>query len=143
MSAPPLPRWADIVLLPLINLCLALVAAGLVILALGEDPVRAIAVMANGAFFYDGSFGYTLYYTTNFIFTGLCAAIAFHARLFNIGGEGQATLGGLGVALVCLMIPWPHWALALPAAILRHRESMLGFLPWQILLPKTLPKSVS
>ena len=45
------------------------------------------------------------------------AAVAFRARLFNIGAEGQATLGGLGVALVCLSLPWPHWALALPAAM--------------------------
>ena len=46
--------------------------------------------MVNGAFVYDGSLGYTLYYTTNFIFTGLAVAVAFHAMLFNIGGEGQA-----------------------------------------------------
>ncbi len=38
--------------------------------------------------------------------------------LFNIGGEGQAQLGGLGVALVCLSLPWPHWTLALPAAMI-------------------------
>ena len=41
--------------------------------------------------------GYTLYYATNFIFTGLAVAVAFHAGLFNIGGEGQAYIGGLGV----------------------------------------------
>ena len=46
--------------------------------------------------------GYTLYYATNFIFTGLAVAVAFQAGLFNIGGEGQATLAGLGAALVCL-----------------------------------------
>jgi simple sugar transport system permease protein len=60
--------------------------------------------------------GYTLYYATNFIFTGLAVSVAFHARLFNIGGEGQAMLGGLGVALVCLYVPWPHWSLALLGA---------------------------
>jgi simple sugar transport system permease protein len=37
--------------------------------------------------------------------------------LFNIGGEGQAMLGGLGVALACLFIPWPHWSLGLLGAI--------------------------
>jgi len=58
-----------------------------------------------------------LYYATNFIFTGLGVAVAFQASQFNIGGEGQATLGGLGVALVCLFIPWPHWSLALIAAV--------------------------
>ena len=30
--------------------------------------------------------------------------MAFHAGLFNIGGEGQAYLGGLGVGLVCLAL---------------------------------------
>jgi simple sugar transport system permease protein len=44
--------------------------------------------------------------------------VAFHARLFNIGGEGQAMLGGLGVALVCVYLPWPHWSLALLGAII-------------------------
>jgi len=62
--------------------------------------------------------GYTLYYATNFMFTGLAVSVAFHARLFNIGGEGQAMLGGLGVALACLYIPWPHWSLALLGAII-------------------------
>ena len=28
--------------------------------------------------------------------TGLAVAVAFHAGLFNIGGEGQAYIGGLG-----------------------------------------------
>ena len=95
-SAPPLPRWADVGLLPIINLAIALVVSGLVVLAVGEDPLRAIDVMIRGAFFYEGSLGYTLYYTTNFIFTGLAVSVAFHALLFNIGGEGQAYIGGLG-----------------------------------------------
>ena len=103
-SAPPLPRWADIGLLPLINLAIALVVSGLVVLAVGEDPLRAIDVMIQGAFFYEGSLGYTLYYTTNFIFTGLAVSVAFHALLFNIGGEGQAYIGGLGAGLVCLAL---------------------------------------
>ncbi|NBR03964.1 MAG: ABC transporter permease, partial [Alphaproteobacteria bacterium] len=53
---------------------------------------------------YKGSLGYTLYYATNFIFTGLAVAVAFHAMLFNIGGEGQAYLGGLGAGLTCLLL---------------------------------------
>ncbi len=34
--------------------------------------------------------GFTLFYATNFIFTGLSVAVAYHAGLFNIGSEGQA-----------------------------------------------------
>ena len=56
--------------------------------------------LVYGAFGYGEAVGYTLYYATNLIFTGLAVAIAFHAGLFNIGGEGQAYLGGLGLGLV-------------------------------------------
>ncbi|MDP5348642.1 MAG: ABC transporter permease [Paracoccaceae bacterium] len=111
-----MPKWADVVLIPLISLLLAAVISGLVILAIGEDPINALNLMVKGALGSTYGWGYTLYYATNFLFTGLAVAVAFHARLFNIGGEGQAMLGGLGVALVCLYLPWPHWSLALLAA---------------------------
>ncbi len=112
-----LPKWADVILIPLINLFLAFLLSAVVILAIGEDPIFALKTMIQGALMSTYGWGYTLYSATNFMFTGLAVAIAFHARLFNIGGEGQATLGGLGVALVCLMIPWPHWSIAIIAAI--------------------------
>jgi simple sugar transport system permease protein len=113
-----MPRWVDAVLIPLISIILAFAISALVILAIGEDPIKAIGIMVEGTFGNSTGIGYMLYYATNFMFTGLAVAIAFHARLFNIGGEGQATLGGLGVALVCLALPWPHWTLALPFAII-------------------------
>jgi ABC-type uncharacterized transport system permease subunit len=111
-----LPKWAEVVLVPLISLLLAAALSALVILAIGEDPVAAVRLMVTGALGSSYGWGYTLYYATNFMFTGLAVAVAFHARLFNIGGEGQAALGGLGVALACLYIPWPHWSLALIGA---------------------------
>ncbi len=111
-----MPKWAEVVLVPLISLLLAAILSALVILGIGEDPVAAVKLMISGALGSTYGWGYTLYYATNFMFTGLCVAIAFHARLFNIGGEGQAMLGGLGVALACLYIPWPHWSLALVGA---------------------------
>ena len=111
-----MPKWAEVVLVPLISLLLAAILSALVILGIGEDPVAAVKLMVSGALGSTYGWGYTLYYATNFMFTGLCVAIAFHARLFNIGGEGQAMLGGLGVALACLYIPWPHWSLALIGA---------------------------
>jgi len=114
-----LPRWVDIGLLPLLNLLLALAVSGVVVALIGEDPFHAMAVMVQGAFVYPGSLGYTLYYTTNFIFTGLAVSVAFHAMLFNIGGEGQATLGGLGIAFVCLALdPFLPGLVLIPIAIL-------------------------
>lgn len=111
-----IPRWADLVLVPLVSLLLAAIISAIVILAIGQDPMEALNTMVTGALGSPYGWGYTLYYTTSFIFTGLAVTIAFHAGLFNIGGEGQAQLGGLGVALVCLSLPWPHWTLALIAA---------------------------
>ena len=112
-----LPTWADVVLVPLISLLLAAIVSALVLLSIGQSPVEAFTVMVDGALGSPYAWGYTLYYATSFIFTGLAVTVAFHGGLFNIGGEGQAQLGGLGVALVCLALPWPHWTLALLAAM--------------------------
>jgi simple sugar transport system permease protein len=113
VSAPPLPAWADVALLPAVNVLLALGVAGLIVLAVGVDPRDAVGVMLAGALGDTEAIGYTLYYATNFVFTGLAVALAFHAGLFNIGGEGQAYLGGLGAGLVAL--GFDH---ALPPALL-------------------------
>lgn len=114
-----LPRWVDLGLIPLLNLIAAFVVAGLVVLAIGEDPIEAVEHILYGALGFGEGIGFTLFYATNFIFTGLCVAVAFHASLFNIGGEGQAYIGGLGVGLVCLALdhylPW--WIIAPLAAI--------------------------
>jgi simple sugar transport system permease protein len=114
----PLPRWADVALLPLLNLLLAIIVSGLVVLAIGQNPFVAIGAIINGAFGNGYNIGYTLYYSTNFIFTGLAVAIAAHAGLFNIGGNGQAYVAGLGVILVSLALDQTHWLIVAPAALL-------------------------
>lgn len=110
LSRGELPKWVNYGLIPLLNLTAAFLVAGLVVIAVGENPIEAVELMLFGAFGYGEGLGFTLYYATNFIFTGLAVAVAFHAGLFNIGGEGQAYVAGLGVALVCLaldrVVPW-------------------------------------
>ncbi|RJG46779.1 ABC transporter permease [Mesorhizobium sp. DCY119] len=121
MSTPytKLPGWADYGLIPVINLIVAFIVAGLVVLLVGENPLHAAAVLVDGAFGSGQNIAYTLFYATNFIFTGLAVAVAFHCGLFNIGGEGQAYIGGLGVALVCLAFDgFMPWWLTFPLAIL-------------------------
>jgi simple sugar transport system permease protein len=114
MSQPlNLPRWVDIGLLPLWNLAIAIVVTGLVVLAIGQSPLQAGITLVQGALGSARGLGYTLYYATTFTFTGLAVAVAYHGGLFNIGGEGQATIGGLGVALTALWLG-PH----LPAVVL-------------------------
>jgi ABC-type uncharacterized transport system permease subunit len=112
MSAPlgTLPRWVNYGLLPLLNVVVAFAISGLVMLFIGESPVEAVQYMLTGALGSGEGIAFTLYYATNFIFTGLAVAVAFHGGLFNIGGEGQVYLGGLGVALAALALdhymPW-------------------------------------
>ena len=120
MSGPrrPLPAWADIALVPLINIALAFVTVGIIVRIIGADPFHALRLLVVGALGSSESIGYTLYYATNFIFTGLAVAVAFHGGLFNIGGEGQAYIGGLGCGLAVLALDryLPAWAL-IPIAI--------------------------
>ena len=113
-----MPKWADVALIPLINLTIAFLISAIVIFAIGENPWMALRTMVEGTFLRAEGWGYMLYYATNFMFTGLAVSVAFHAAQFNIGGEGQATMGGLGVALVCLAFPWPHWTVALLAVMI-------------------------
>lgn len=118
-----LPRWADLLLLPVVCLAVALLAAAGVVAVVGQNPVEVIAVLVHGAFGTARGFSYTLYYATTFVFTGLAVAVAFHGGLFNIGGEGQAILGGLGTGLVAL---W--WSAFLPTWVMLPLMVLAGAL---------------
>jgi ABC-type uncharacterized transport system permease subunit len=116
--AAKLPKWAEFGLLPLLNLSAALLLSGLIVRLIGESPWAALKLLLDGAFGSQDSIGYTCFYATDFVFTGLAVAVANHAGLFNIGGDGQAYIGGLGVGLVCLAIgAWSPW-IVVPLAIL-------------------------
>jgi general nucleoside transport system permease protein len=118
-SAQDLPRWVDVGVVPLVNLFIALVASGIVVALVGQSPVEVINALVQGALGTQRGLSYTLYYATTFVFTGLAVSVAFHAGLFNIGGEGQAMLGGIGASLVALWLApsLPAW-LVLPLMVL-------------------------
>ena len=124
MSNPnELPRWIDLVVLPALNLTVALLVAGIVVLVVGQSPVQVLTLLVKGAFGSRIGVSYTFYYATTFVFTGLAVAVAFHGGLFNIGGEGQAMLGGLGASLAALawseqLPPWAMLPIMVAAAAL-------------------------
>ncbi|MFB9885355.1 ABC transporter permease [Balneatrix alpica] len=132
MSQAAVPAWVNTGLMPALNILTAFAVTALVFVAIGVNPWEAAQIMLYGAFGYEEGLGYTLYYTTNFIFTGLAVAVAFHAGLFNIGGEGQAYIGGLGAGLLCLGLdPYlPGWLL-IPLAIVASAAfgAFWGFIP--------------
>ncbi|MDI7862835.1 ABC transporter permease [Rhizobiaceae bacterium n13] len=118
-ASVPLPNWINYGLIPLLNLTLAFLISGLVVWFIGENPLDALWLMLDGALGRGEGVGFTLYYATNFIFTGLSVAVAIHAGLFNIGSEGQAYLGGLGAALVALALDhYVPWYVTMPFAVL-------------------------
>jgi len=120
MSAPlkPLPAWADVAVIPLVNVAAAFVISGFVVLAIGENPLEAVQILLAGSLGDLEGIGFTLFYATSFIFTGLAVAICFHAGLFNIGVEGQAYIAGLGAALAALYLGFlPGYSLVVAAIL--------------------------
>ncbi|KXG84507.1 ABC transporter permease [Agrobacterium bohemicum] len=118
-ASVPLPNWMSYGLLPFLNILTAFVISGLVVWGIGEDPFAALQLLIEGALGRGDAIGFTLFYTTSFIFTGLSVAVAFHAGLFNIGSEGQAYIGGLGAALVALALDrYVPWYVTMPFAVI-------------------------
>ncbi|MBS7541694.1 ABC transporter permease [Ancylobacter oerskovii] len=82
-------------------------------LALSGAPVlQAFLLMAQGAAGSGFAFAETLTRATPLIFTGLAAAVAFRAKLWNIGAEGQLYAGALAtVALGAGLLELPPYLL--------------------------------
>lgn len=118
-ASVPLPNWISYGLLPLLNVVTAFLISGLVVWSIGENPLAALRLLIEGALGRGDAIGFTLFYTTSFIFTGLSVAVAFHAGLFNIGSDGQAYIGGLGAALVALALDrYVPWYVTMPFAVI-------------------------
>jgi ABC-type uncharacterized transport system permease subunit len=88
----------------------------------GENPWHVLKILVNSAVGSRYDLGMTLYYATPLIFTGLSVTFAFHSGLFNIGAEGQLTLGALAAAAAGIYFP------NLPAPIAPLLALMMAFL---------------
>jgi ABC-type uncharacterized transport system permease subunit len=96
----------------------ALLIVAIPVMAAGRNPFDAYVLMAQGAFGSMFALSETLNRATPLILTGLAAAIAFRARLWNIGAEGQLYMGALAAVLVgsgFLQLPGP---LMIPAIMI-------------------------
>ena len=96
-----LPAWADVVLIPLMSIIAAFAISALVILYIGENPWEALKIMVDGALGSPYGWGYTLYYATNFMFTGLggfdrLSRQPVQHRRRGAGDAGRAWRGGGG-----------------------------------------------
>jgi len=100
-------------LAPLLALLAALAAGGLLIAAVGDDPVAVYGLLLGSALSWPDGIGYTLFYATPLIFTGLAVAVAFRAGLFNVGAEGQLYAAAFAAAWTGIVgAGLPAWLLA-------------------------------
>lgn len=105
---------------PILAVVAALGIAGVLIALAGANPFLAYGAIVDGAFGSRLAVTETLTRATPLILTGLAAAIAFRAKLWNIGGEGQFMLGALAAAALgsqnVLHLPVPLLVTMLMAA---------------------------
>ena len=79
---------------------IALAASSLLILAVGGAPLEVYRLLLAGTWGNAYGIGQVLAKSTPLLFTGLSVALALQAGLFNIGAEGQLTVGAFCTALV-------------------------------------------
>ena len=98
------------VLAPLGALAVTFAIAALLVMWSGASALGTFALVFKGAAGSQFALLETLTRSTPLIFTGLAAAVAFRAKLWNIGGEGQLYIGAiitvvLGTGLLRLPAP--------------------------------------
>ena len=86
------------ILFPLIAVVAAFIVGGIVVWLIGDSPLETYRLLIGSAFSWPDGIGYTLFYATPLIFTGLAVAVAFRCGLLNIGAEGQLYIGAFVAA---------------------------------------------
>lgn len=95
-------------LFPLIAVVAAFLVGGVIVWMVGDSPLLVYELFFSSVFGSIDGIGYTLFYATPLIFTGLAVAVAFKCGLLNIGAEGQLIVAAFATAWVGLVLPgWP------------------------------------
>jgi simple sugar transport system permease protein len=87
-------------LYPLIAVVAAFIVGGIIVLLIGDNPIETYKLLIGSALSWPDGIGYTLFYATPLIFTGLAVAVAFRCGLLNIGAEGQLYMAAFVTAWV-------------------------------------------
>lgn len=84
----------------LLSVVAAMLIGSLLILAVGADPLEAYYYMLLRPLSSITSIGEVAMYFTPLLLVGLGVSVTFHAKLSNLGGEGQMLFGALGMTVV-------------------------------------------
>lgn len=116
------PTWARSLGFPAVALGATVVLGSLLAMIAGADPFATLGLILRGAAGSKFALLETLNRATPLIFTGLAVAVAFRAKLWNIGAEAQLHAGAVMTVLLGTgALPWPSavlWPLIALAALL-------------------------
>lgn len=89
----------------LVAIFLAFLVAGLLIVAIGVNPLEAYSALIKGAFGSTYRLSETLLRMTPLLMISLGVAIGYRTGMFNMGGEGQFIIGMIAGTVVYLYVP--------------------------------------
>lgn len=93
---------------------LALVAGGLFILIIGQNPFVIYKTIVEGALRSEMAIQATVKIMIPLLITSLGVTLAFKMKFWNIGAEGQIIMGGIFASYFALFhSDWNHWVLIL------------------------------
>lgn len=114
-------RSLNNLLLPILAVAAAFLIGGAMVLIIGDDPILVYELFFESVFGSIDGIGYTLFYATPLIMTGLAVTVAFRCGLLNIGAEGQLVMGAFAAAWVGIVLhgrpPLLVTVLAMAAAV--------------------------
>jgi simple sugar transport system permease protein len=126
--------WLAKLAAPTLAASIAMAVCAVLILWTGASPAKAYSLLISGALGGKFALSETLTRATPLIFTGLAAALAFRAKLWNIGAEGQLYIGAcmaswLGTGMIdfpaLVMVPALFLAGALAGGVLLLGPTLL------------------
>ncbi len=110
------PAWFNLAL-PLAALLATLVLCGGLVILAGANVFEAYGALFQGALGSRFNLIETIVKAAPLVFTGLAVAVAFRAKFWNIGAEGQLLAGAMGAAYIGALEFPPAWMLV-PGMIL-------------------------
>lgn len=122
-----MPGWLSTIVV----VVLAFLIGGLLILAIGANPIQAYLALADAAFGSVNGFAETMVKACPLLFAGLGISLAYRAQFWNIGAEGQIYAGGILAAVVGIYLKGFPMAVHLPLTLLAGLAggAVWGFIP--------------
>lgn len=120
LRPPTAFRWGAgvVALAPVWGALVGLLIGAVLMMIAGADPLATYGTMLQGACGGPRQLTETLLKAAPLLLMGLGLTAAFRARVWNIGGEGQYTMGALAGGLLALWFPQLPAILLLPLMLL-------------------------